>query len=194
MKMSPLKAGLIAMPVIGMFAALYVVFSAMDSGETGALDSYAHGEMSVFRTLDDAPVQPDLVFTNVDGGEVRLSDYRGQVILVNLWATWCGPCVEEMPALDALQGLLGGDDFQVVTISLDRQVTDAQDFFAQMELQNLPLIHDSSFASPGLVGAIGLPMSVLYDRRGREIGRVPAPAEWNSEDAHALIRAAIRNP
>jgi thiol-disulfide isomerase/thioredoxin len=192
MKMSPLKAGLIAMPVIGIVAFLYVVFSAMDKGETGPLDSYATGEMRAFVTLDDAPAQPDLAYVDGEGNEVLLADYRGQVILVNYWATWCGPCVEEMPALSDLQSELGGDRFQVVTITLDRSIEDARDFLTRMDLDNLPLIHDGTFSSPGRVRAIGLPMSILYDGQGREIGRVPAPAEWNSEDAYNLIRAAIR--
>jgi len=194
MQFSPVKAGLIAMPVFGLVAILYVLFSAMDSGQEGPLDSYAHGEMRAFITLETAPPQPELAYMDASGGELRLSDYRGQVILVNYWATWCPPCVQEMPALDNLQTTLGGDDFQVVTISLDRTVEDARTFYERMELANLPLIHDASFSSPGLVGTMGLPMSILYDRQGVELGRVPAPAEWDSEETIALIEAAIRLP
>ncbi|MDF1769500.1 TlpA disulfide reductase family protein [Maricaulis sp.] len=184
--------------IFGMAAILVVGFvwvslvSGTNRGETGPLDSYAHGEMRAFVTLDDAPAQPNLAYIDGDGAEVRLSDYRGQVILVNYWATWCGPCVEEMPALSDLQSELGGDDFQVVTVTLDRSIEDAREFLSRMALDNLPLIHDGTFSSPSQVRAIGLPMSILYDGQGREIGRVPAPAEWNSEDAYALIRAAIR--
>jgi len=184
--------------IFGMAAILVVGFvwvslvSGTNRGETGPLDSYSRGEMRAFVTIDDAPAQPEIAYVDGEGGEVRLSDYRGQVILVNYWATWCGPCVEEMPALSDLQSELGGDDFQVVTVTLDRSIDDARDFLTRMELDNLPLIHDSTFSSPSQVRAIGLPMSILYDGLGREIGRVPAPAEWNSEDAYTLIRAAIR--
>lgn len=191
MKMSPLKAGLIAMPVIGILAFLYVVFSALDKGDTGGLDSYARGEMRQFTTLPAPPPQPDVAYVDAEGEEVRLSDYRGQVILVNFWATWCGPCVEEMPALDRLQAELGGEDFQVVTVSLDRGMEEVIDFFERMELENLPIIHDSNLASFSRIQTPGLPTSILYDRQGREIGRVTAPAEWDSEDAETLIRAAI---
>jgi len=194
MQVSPLKAGLVVMPIVGLIAFLYVLFSAMDSGQEGPLDSYAHGEMRAFITLDTAPLQPEIVYTGASDTEVRLSDYQGKVILVNFWATWCPPCVQEMPALDNLQATLGGDDFEVVTISLDRSVDDARAFYERMELANLPLIHDASFSSPGLVGALGLPMSILYDRQGNEMGRVPAPAEWDSEETIALIEAAIRLP
>ncbi|WP_300540618.1 TlpA disulfide reductase family protein [Maricaulis sp.] len=191
MKMSPLKAGLIAMPVFGLLAFLYVVFSAMDKGDAGGLDSYARGAMRNFVSRDDAPAQPDVAYVDENGEEVRLSDYRGQVILVNFWATWCGPCVEEMPALDRLQGELGGGDFQVVTVSLDRSMDDVLAFFERIDLEHLPIIHDTNLASFSRIQTPGLPTSILYDRQGRELGRVTAPAEWDSEDAKALIRAAI---
>lgn len=192
MKVKPLTAGILAMLGIGVVSILYVLTSSFDSASTNSLDSYARGEMRAFTTLAEPPAQSDVIFTTGDGGETTLADYRGQVILVNFWATWCGPCVEEMPALNALQADLGGEDFQVVTVSLDRSIEDARLFMDRLELDALPLIHDASFASMTQAGAIGLPLSVLYDRQGREIGRLPAPAEWHSEDAINLIRAAIR--
>lgn len=192
LKNSLLKYALIAMTVIAVLTFLSWAVGGMSSGRHGALDSYATGHMSVFRSLDEVPTQPDIVYLGGGGEEIRLADYRGKVILVNFWATWCGPCVEEMPALSRLQARLGGDDFDVVTISLDRSVEEARDFYERMSLDNLPLIHDSALASPSRIGAMGLPMSVLYDRRGIEIGRVPAPAEWDSAEAIALISAAIR--
>lgn len=191
MQISPVKAGIVAMLVIGLVGFLYFVTSAMGKGETGALDSYARGEMSGFVTLADAPAQPAMAYTDPEGGEHHLSDYRGKVILLNLWATWCGPCVEEMPALNRLQQQFGGDDFDVVTISFDRSFEPITEFFEREEIDALPVLRDASFTSHNLVGALGLPMSILYDGYGREIGRMPAPADWDSDEAHALIQAAI---
>jgi thiol-disulfide isomerase/thioredoxin len=170
---------------------LVIAVSALNKGDTGGLESYAQGEMRRFTQIEDAPAQPDVAYVDENGEEVRLSDYRGQVILVNFWATWCGPCVEEMPALDRLQADLGGEDFQVVTVSLDRSMDDVLEFFERIELENLPIIHDTNLASFSQIRTPGLPTSVLYDREGRELGRVTAPAEWDSADAKALIRAAI---
>ncbi|MEP3072320.1 MAG: TlpA disulfide reductase family protein [Maricaulis sp.] len=188
---TPLGIAIFGMAAILVVGFLVVVFSAMDQSDAGGLESYARGEMRRFTQIDDAPPQPDAVYVDENGDEVRLSDYRGQVILVNFWATWCGPCVEEMPALDRLQADLGGEDFQVVTVSLDRSMDDVLAFFERIELENLPIIHDSNLASFSQIRTPGLPTSVLYDRQGRELGRVTAPAEWDSEDAKALIRAAI---
>ena len=193
MQVSPMKAGLIAMPIILIAGFLYVIFSGFGSASQGALSEYAVGEMRAFRVIDAPPPPPAAVFLDANGGEVRMSDYEGRIVLLNLWATWCAPCVEEMPALDRLEGELGGDDFAVVTVSLDRSIDQARGFFERTSLQHLPLLHDASFSSPDAVGAIGLPVSVLYDRRGNEIGRLMAPAEWDSEDAMDLIRAAIRD-
>lgn len=188
---SPLGIAIFAMAAILVVGFLVIAVSALDKGDTGGLASYARGEMRQFTSLDTPPAQPDVAYSDAEGNEVRLSDYRGQVILVNFWATWCGPCVEEMPALDRLQARMGGDDFQVVTVSLDRGMDEVIAFFDRMELENLPIIHDTNLASFSRIQTPGLPTSVLYDRQGRELGRVTAPAEWDSEDAMALIRAAM---
>lgn len=188
---SPLGIAIFAMAAILVVGFLVVAVSALNKGDAGGLDSYAHGEMRRFTQIEDAPAQPDAAYVDENGEVVRLSDYRGQVILVNFWATWCGPCVEEMPALDRLQADLGGEDFQVVTVSLDRSMDDVLEFFDRIELENLPIIHDTNLASFSQIRTPGLPTSVLYDRQGRELGRVTAPAEWDSDDAKALIRAAI---
>ena len=178
MQITPIKAGIATMLVIGLIWLVYVFISGTGKSETGTLDSYA-------------PAQPAMVYTDPDGGEHLLSDYRGKVILLNLWATWCGPCVEEMPALNRLQQRFGGDSFDVVTISFDRSFEPITEFFEREQIDALPALRDASFTSHNLVGALGLPMSILYDSHGREIGRMPAPADWDSEDAHRLIQAAI---
>lgn len=191
MQISPVKAAITAMLVIGLVALVIMFGSGMGKSGTGALDSYARGEMRGFVTLSDVPAQPSLAFTDPEGGEHFLSDYRGKVILLNLWATWCGPCVEEMPALNRLQQQFGGEQFDVVTISFDRSFEPIAEFFDREQIDALPVLRDPTFSSLNLVGALGLPMSILYDGHGREIGRVPAPADWDSDDAHRLVQAAI---
>ena len=117
--------------------------------------------------------------------------------LVNLWATWCGPCRQEMPALDRLQAALGGDDFAVVPVSID--IGDPERpkaFLEQIGVKNLPLYTDRTtkifedVKARGL--AIGLPVTVLLDRNGCRLGHINGPAEWDSEDGRRLIEAAIK--
>ena len=192
MQVSPLKAAVIGMVAIGVGGFLYWIFAGMGSGPQGGVADYATGEMSGFTVLLEAPAQTGQSFVDADGETLTLADYRGKVVLLNLWASWCAPCVEEMPALDRLQADMGGEDFEVVTISLDRTMDDAAGFFERAQLENLPLLH-AEFSLADDVGVIALPVTVLYNRRGVEIGRVNGEAHWDHEDAKRLIRAAINS-
>lgn len=145
--------------------------------------------MKRFLLADSSRAFPQAIFQDDQGEDLSLETFRGQVILVNLWASWCPPCKEEMPTLARLQTLQGGEDFQVVTIAVEDVETDAlQDALAQLGASNLPGYKDPSRRIVGALGAIGLPTSVLLDRRGLEIGRLPGPAKWDSPPALQLIR------
>jgi thiol-disulfide isomerase/thioredoxin len=191
MKVSPVKLGLIALPLIGGAAFVYVIFSALVSSERGALDSYARGDMARFQTVSEPPGQPRHTLVTADGTETSLEQMRGRILLVNFWATWCAPCVIEMPYLDTLQAEYGSDDFEVVTVSMDRSIEDAREFFERTGLEHLALYHDPSMSSAMAAGARGLPTTILYGRDGREIGRLAGEADWAGEDAFRLIEAAL---
>jgi thiol-disulfide isomerase/thioredoxin len=142
-------------------------------------------------TVNAAPSPaPEVGFT-LDGKPMSLADFKGRVVLVNFWATWCGPCVAEMPALDRLQAQLGGEDFAVVTLSEDRNPAVIAPFYETHGLDHLKRYHDPSGAVSRAFGIRGLPTSVLIDRQGREVGRLEGPAEWDSSEALALLRHFI---
>ena len=185
------KNGIIAAILVGVLSIVYVIGSALVSSDPGPLDSFATGAMSDFRTVSDPPDQPLTALETGDGREITLADKRGKVVLVNFWATWCAPCVVEMPYLDELQARYGSDEFEVVAISMDRTLEEAREFYQRNQLNNLALYHDKSFSAAMTAGARGLPLTVLYDRTGAEIGRLDGDAEWASEEAFALIEAAI---
>jgi len=187
-----LSHAIVAMIVIGAGAAIWTLGGAFFSGPApAALSSFTVGEMSAFRSVAGAPAQPRGPILTAEGREITLADKRGKVILVNFWATWCPPCVVEMPALDALQARLGSDDFEVVAISMDRRVEDAEAFYAERGLGHLALYFDPNMNLGFAAGARGLPLSVLYDRHGIEIGRLDGHADWASPEAVALMEAAI---
>lgn len=147
------------------------------------------GRMAAFVVHPSPMETDDVAFEAADGGTVRLSDFRGKVVLLNLWATWCGPCRVEMPALDRLQAKLGGDDFQVVPVSLDRGAMDKPlALFEELGIAHLDLYQDPSARLGSRLRAVGMPTTLLFDRQGREIGRLAGPAEWDSEAAIATIR------
>jgi len=152
----------------------------------------ATGPLTAFVLKPQRPAVADLAFADGAGKPLKLSDWRGKVALVNLWATWCAPCRKEMPALAGLQSKLGGPDFEVVAISIDRKGAAASGaFLDEAKATALKLYVDPSSKALGGLQAIGLPASVLLDREGREIGRLLGPADWNSPEAERLIRAAI---
>jgi thiol-disulfide isomerase/thioredoxin len=155
----------------------------------------AHGEVAAL-TMATAPLRvPDLTFHDADGKQRKLSEFRGQPILLNLWATWCVPCRKEMPALDELQGKLGGDKFNVIAINIDtRDPAKPKTFLKEEKLTRLAYFTDTSakvFQELKNVGkALGMPTSMLIDGAGCEIATIAGPAEWASDDAVKLIKAA----
>lgn len=137
----------------------------------------------------DAPAVPETEFTDPGGGTHRLADYAGQVILLNFWATWCAPCREEMPSLDALQTEMGGDDFQVVTVATGRNApAKIKEFFEETGVTTLPVLLDPKQQLARDMGVLGLPVSVLIDRDGNEVARLLGDADWSGEAAREVIR------
>ena len=135
---------------------------------------------------------PDIAVTDPAGAEHRLADWKGKVLLVNFWATWCAPCREEMPSLDALQATLGGDDFQVLTVAAGRNPPPAIDrFFEEEGITHLPRLLDPRQQLARAFGVAGLPVTVLIDREGREVARLIGDADWNSPAAHSAIGQLI---
>lgn len=150
------------------------------------------GTMTAFVVKADRKPVPEIGFLPENGGETSLKAWKGRVILVNLWATWCAPCREEMPSLAKLQTEMGSPDFEVVAIAVDRKGLEASGkFLKEVGATALKLYADPSTEMLGKFQAVGLPSSILIDREGREIGRLAGPAEWDSPDAKALIKAAI---
>jgi thiol-disulfide isomerase/thioredoxin len=157
----------------------------------------AHGEVAAL-TMASAPLKlPDLVFEDAEGKPKRLSEWQGKTVLVNLWATWCVPSRKEMPALERLQSKLKGPNFEVVAINIDtRDPEKPKNFLKDANLTSLGYFNDQKakvFQDLKAIGrALGMPTSVLVDGKGCEIATIAGPAEWDSDDAMKLIRAALQ--
>lgn len=135
---------------------------------------------------------PEITFQDAEGKSRHLSDFRGRVVLLNIWATWCAPCRQEMPTLDRLQARLGGADFEVVALSVDRLGIDAvRDFYAEIGVRRLSIYVDPSMKATRLLAVPGLPTTLLLDHLGREIGRLIGAAEWDAPEIVALLRTKI---
>ena len=152
----------------------------------------ATGALAAFLVRPDRKPVKDLSFQDGSGKPMKLSDWKGRVVLVNLWATWCAPCRTEMPDLAELQKELGSDQFEVLAISVDRKGAEASAaFLKETGADNLKLYVEPTTAIVNDLQAAGLPATLLIDRQGREIGRLLGPADWASPEAIALIKAAI---
>jgi len=123
---------------------------------------------------------PAISFADLSGNPVSLSDFAGKIILVNLWATWCEPCVREMPSLERMQARLG-DKITVVAISEDHGGSKAvEPFIGRLGLKSVKTYLDPKSAVERAFEVQGLPTSFLIDRKGRVLGRVEGAAEWDS--------------
>jgi thiol-disulfide isomerase/thioredoxin len=139
-------------------------------------------------TANEAPSPAPQAGFTANGKPTSLADFRGRVVLLNFWATWCGPCVAEMPSLDRLEAALGGEDFIVVAVSEDRNPAVVEPFFAEHQIGHLAQYHDPGGALASAFGIRGLPTSAVIDRKGNVVGRIEGAAEWDSAQAKALIR------
>lgn len=164
------------------------------AGRTQALAAAARGEVAAFNAARRPKPALDIAFLGPDGAPRKLSDFRGRTVLLNLWATWCVPCREEMPALDRLEAKAGGADFEVVAVNIDTaRLERRQQFLDEIGVKALKFYADpkaDSFQALKRAGAVvGLPTTLLIDADGCEAGALAGAAQWDSEDALKLIRA-----
>ena len=135
---------------------------------------------------------PPLAFVDSAGATRGLAEWRGRVVLLNLWATWCAPCVEEMPALDRLQARLGGEGFEVIALAGDRQgEAIVRPFVAKLGLAHLALYLDPPGAASRALAVRGLPTTLLVDRAGAELARLEGAGDWDGPALEAPIRRAL---
>jgi thiol-disulfide isomerase/thioredoxin len=150
------------------------------------------GAMAAFVFKATPEPLAEVAFKGAGGRELTLAHWRGRVVLLNLWATWCAPCRKEMPELDRLQAELGSDRFEVVALAVDRAGAEgARKFLNETGVKSLALYVDQAARAGTQLKAIGLPTTILIDREGREIGRLTGPAVWDSAEAKRLIRAVV---
>jgi len=162
------------------------------SADTAAVEALRDGDMKKLNFHEEAKPVPEVGLLDVEGGAQSLDQYRGKVVVLNFWATWCAPCRKEMPALDRLQAELGGEDFAVVTVATGRNPVPAiRRFFEENGIAHLPVLRDPQQALAREMAVLGLPITVILDREGNEIARLRGDAEWDSDSAKAIVQALI---
>lgn len=156
--------------------------------DIAALEAMREGHMKKLVFVADPQPVPETVFSDIDGGSHQLSDFAGQLVVLNFWATWCAPCRKEMPSLARLQAELGSPDFRVVTIATGRNSpAGIRRFFEEEDVTNLPTYTDPKQALARQMAVLGLPITVIIDSQGREIARLRGDAEWDTDSAKAIL-------
>ena len=178
---------------VGAIALVYVLFVASSKPETQlGLSRFAQGEMARLYVMEAPPPMPTRTLRDASGQDVTLAAYQGEVVVLNLWATWCAPCMEEMPSLAQLQYNFEGR-IRVVPVSVDSEGDRDK---AIRDLQRLtggalPFLQDMTRGVLFDAQAAGMPVTIIYNRQGQEVARLAGGADWASEDATRLIEAVI---
>jgi len=177
---------------VGLSPALAASFPALGSSfpaSAGAGPPPFQGERRPFTQVAPPYPAPITPMYTAKGGVTNLRKYRGKVVLLNFWATWCPSCLYELPALDRLQKELGGTDFEVLTLNVDEtEAIKAGRYFDRLNITHLPLLYDPAGRAPKAFKVYdGLPWNFIIDRQGSVQGYLMGSADWHSEDARRLL-------
>jgi len=163
------------------------------SAVTGFTNPDSSANSLAFSAFAQPRPLPEIRFQDDQDRDLTLAEFRGRVVLLNVWATWCVPCRQEMPTLDRLEARLGGKDFLVMALSIDRQGVDAvRDFYRQIGIEKLAIYLDPSGKGSRDLAIPGVPTTLLIDREGREVARKMGVAEWDGPEMVSLIERSIR--
>lgn len=178
--------------LLALYMALALGANPVLSADLATLQALREGDMKKLNFHSNPVPVSAQSYEKVDGSQGALSDYKGQVVLLNFWATWCAPCRHEMPMLSELQSELGGDQFSVVTLATGRNPLPAiNKFFGEINIDNLPKHRDPQQRLGREMGIFGLPITVVLNREGQEIARLQGDADWSSDSAKAILRTLV---
>jgi thiol-disulfide isomerase/thioredoxin len=190
LKQSVLRVGL-RLGFLGAIAAV-LTFGGARLSASLAGDAPLTGAVADFSRIDPPLPAPGDPFKDSAGKELHLSDFRGKLVLLNIWATWCAPCRAEMPSLDRLQAKLGGEGFMVLPVSLDRGGGPAVAvYYGQHDITHLGVYLAGQGGLQNALKIGGVPTSFLIDREGRVVGSLEGATQWDSPEALALIRSYL---
>lgn len=162
------------------------------AADIAAADAMRAGDMKKLGFTDPQPL-PEIGLIGMDDAPRALSEFRGKWVVLNFWATWCPPCRKEMPGLGALQTEMGGDTFEVVTVASGRNAVPAiEEFFAEVGVTHLTALRDPKGALSRAMGVLGLPVTVILNPEGQEVGRLIGDAEWHGPEARAVLSALMQ--
>jgi thiol-disulfide isomerase/thioredoxin len=192
MKLPPLGLAVAAFLYGAICLTANAVAGELTLAQRDGLKALRGGDMAKLVVHEQPRPRVEVPFTDLYGNRIEFGDYAGKVVLLNVWATWCPPCRAEMPSLNRLAGALEGEDFALVPLSTDRAGPErVAEYFKENGFRNLDVLHDRSGDVARQVGVLGLPVSVILDRQGREIARLHGDADWDSSSARQILQRVI---
>jgi len=159
---------------------------------TAAIGLVLAGGLTLLTARSRGPkLAPDFAVSDLQGRTVRLSALRGRVVLLNLWTTWCPPCIDEMPSIDRLHRSLDGEDFTLLAVSEDEEGRHAVEPFAERMKLGFPIFLDPEHQVGDRYGVWGYPETFVIDRNGYVVERVIGPRDWSSPQSIAALRTLL---
>lgn len=137
---------------------------------------------------------PDFTFPGLDGKNTSLSDYKGKVVLVNIWATWCPPCVYEMPSMQKLYNEFNGKNFEILAVSIDAAGVDAVAPFMKKHKLSFPALMDPKGTIKSMYRVTGIPESFIIDKQGILVGKIIGPRDWATQEIFGFFQDLIQRP
>lgn len=188
------KSGVFVLVLVALAAAVAGLWT-MRKGTENKANPPIQGAMRDFTVSRDRPPSPAAKLIAADGKETTLAALKGRVAVVNFWATWCAPCIKEMPSLDRLRGQLGSDQIAVIAVSEDLKGWPViAPFLDERNLRSLLVLSDPEGVAQRGLGVTVLPTTVIIGRDGHIEGMLVGAAEWDSEDAMKLLRYYAERP
>lgn len=189
--MAGIRVGVLTLAVILVILTMATT-GASAAGETAAACGPPPAALGRFQSAEAGTMLPAAPFVDAAGVDRPLDGLRGEALIVNVWATWCAPCVEEMPALDRLAAQLDQTGVRVLALSADREgAAVVRRFYETNRISHLPVALDKTARVARAAGVAGLPTTLLYDTAGNEVGRVTGVAKWDAPEVVAFLVACL---
>lgn len=169
------------------------LIAAIVVGVIGLASAYIFSKQHTFEPVQAGKVAPAFTLPDLDGKEHSLSDYKGKVVFLNFWATWCGPCEDEMPSMQTLYRAIGGDDFEILAVSIDEDSPAVVDAYGKKFGITFPILHDRKKKIKEIYKTTGVPETFIIDQNGVIAEKVWGPRDWLTSASTVILRDLLKN-